>query len=333
MANKRFKAMVVEREGDRVTRKIVERSPDDLPAEELLIRVHYSSLNYKDALAAAGRPGIVRGYPMTPGIDAAGEVVHCSDGLFFPGDRVVVTGFDLGVALPGGYGQYIRVPSSWAVKLPEGLTLKESMALGTAGVTAALAVLKLNHAGLKAGCRDVVVTGASGGVGTLALSILAAEGCRVVAVSGKQERREFLRRLGAAEVLGRQDVQGPAEKGLLPERWCGAIDVVGGRMLVDVLKATSCGGAVASCGLAGSADLPMSVFPFILRGVSLLGIDSVHCPMGTRLRIWSKLAKEWKPPLLDEITEECTLYELDDKIEKILAGQLSGRVVVNMQDI
>jgi putative YhdH/YhfP family quinone oxidoreductase len=332
MTTERFKALLVEQSGSGTAANIVERTLADLPEGDLLVRVHYSSLNYKDALAVMGRPGVVRRYPLTPGIDAAGEVVRCAGGIFAPGDRVVVTGYDLGVAVSGGFGQYIRIPADWAVKLPAGLTLRESMALGTAGFTAALAVLKLRHAGLKAGCRDMLVTGASGGVGSLAVAILTKEGCRVVAASGKPERHAFLRRLGAAEVIGRQDILGPPDKGLLPERWSGAVDVVGGRSLADVLKATRSGGAVASCGLAGSADLPLNVFPFILRGVSLLGIDSVHCPVGTRLRIWSKLAEGWKPPLLEEIARECALGDLPEQAAAMLDGRTSGRLVVNMQE-
>ncbi len=333
MMNERFKALLVEQSGNVVAARIVERTTDDLPEGDLLVRVHYSSLNYKDALAVGGRPGVIRRYPLTPGIDAAGEVVRCTDGTFAPGDPVVVTGFDLGVAVPGGFGQYVRIPSGWAVKLPAGLTFRESMALGTAGFTAALAVLKLRHAGLKAGCEQMLVTGASGGVGSVAVSILAAEGCRVVAVSGKPERHPFIKRLGAAEVIGRQEILGPPDKGLLPERWSGAIDVVGGRTLADVLKSTRYGGAVASCGLAGSSDLPMNVFPFILRGVSLLGIDSVHCPMGTRLRIWGKLAAEWKPPLLNEMARECPLADLPEQSEAMLAGRMFGRLVVDLRNI
>jgi acrylyl-CoA reductase (NADPH) len=333
MMNERFKALLVERSGKGAAPKIVERTVDDLPEGDLLIRVHYSSLNFKDALAVGGRPGVIRRYPLTPGIDAAGEVVRCTDGTFAPGDPVVVTGFDLGVAVPGGFGQYVRIPSAWAVKLPVGLTLRESMALGTAGFTAALAVLKLRHAGLKAGCEEMLVTGASGGVGSVAVSILASEGCRVVAVSGKPERHSFIKRLGAAEVIGRQEILGSSDKGLLPERWSGAIDVVGGGTLADVLKSTRYGGAVASCGLAGSSDLPLNVFPFILRGVSLHGVDSVHCPMGNRLRIWGKLAAEWKPPLLDEMTRECPLVDLPEQAETMLAGRMFGRLVVNMQEV
>lgn len=332
MMTEGFKALLVEQSGNGAVARIVERTMDDLPEGDLLVRVHYSSLNYKDALAVGGKPGVLRRYPLTPGIDAAGEVVRCADGAFAPGDRVVVTGYDLGIAVPGGFGQYVRIPSAWAVKLPAGLTLRESMALGTAGFTAALAVLKLRHAGLKAGCRDILVTGASGGVGSVAVSILAAEGCRVIAVSGKSERHPFIKRLGAAEVIGRQEILGPPDKGLLPERWSGAIDVAGGRTLADVLKSTRYGGAVASCGLAGSSDLSMNVFPFILRGVSLLGIDSVHCPMGTRLRIWNKLAGEWKPPLLDEIARECVLADLQEQAEAMLAGRMFGRLVVNLQE-
>jgi putative YhdH/YhfP family quinone oxidoreductase len=333
MTNERFKALVVEKSDSGAVARIVERAMDDLPEGDLLVRVHYSSFNYKDALAVGGRPGVIRRYPQTPGIDAAGEVIRCTDGAFAPGDPVVVTGFDLGVAVPGGFGQYIRVPSAWAVKLPAGLTLRDSMVLGTAGFTAALAVLRLRHAGLKAGCEQMLVTGASGGVGSVAVSILAAEGCRVVAVSGKPERHPFIKRLGAAEVIGRQEILGPPDKGLLPERWSGAIDVVGGRTLADVLKSTRYGGAVACCGLTGSSDLPMNVFPFILRGVSLLGIDSVHCPMGTRLRIWGKLAGEWKPPLLDEMASECPLADLPEQAEVMLAGRMFGRLVVNLQNI
>ncbi len=327
----KFTALVVEKTEDkRFVREIRERSLDDLPAGDLVVRVHYSSLNYKDALSATGHPGVTRQFPHTPGIDAAGEVVSCAGGEFAPGDKVVVTGYDLGMETDGGLGQYIRIPAGWAVRLPEGLTLRESMALGTAGFTAALSALKLEWAGVRPGEGEILVTGATGGVGSVAVSLLAGAGYRVTASTGKEADAEYLRRLGAAEVIGRDSVAAGAEKALLPERWAGAVDVVGGTTLAAVLKSTRYGGVVTCCGLVGSPELPVNVYPFILRGVSLIGIDSVQCPRETREEVWQRLASGWKPPRLDEVVTECTLAGVEEKVQALLKGGVRGRTVVNL---
>ncbi|AJE02678.1 YhdH/YhfP family quinone oxidoreductase [Geobacter pickeringii] len=328
-----FKALVVEKTPEKeFVREIRERSIDDLPAGDLVVRVHYSSLNYKDALSATGHPGVTRQFPHTPGIDAAGEVVSCESGAFAPGDKVIVTGYDLGMETDGGWGQYIRIPAEWAVRLPEGLSLREGMALGTAGFTAALSVLKLERAGVAPDAGEILVTGATGGVGSIAVAILAAAGYTVVASTGKEADEEYLRDLGAARVVSRDEVTAGAEKALLAERWAGAVDVVGGQTLAAVLKSTKYGGTVTCCGLVGSPELPVNVYPFILRGVSLLGIDSVQCPRDIREAVWQRLAAGWKPDRLDEMVTECTLPGLEVMIQTILHGGITGRVVVNLRE-
>lgn len=329
----RFKALVVEKTPEKeFVREIRERSIDDLPPGDLVVRVHYSSLNYKDALSATGHPGVTRQFPHTPGIDAAGEVVSCESGAFAPGDQVIVTGYDLGMETDGGWGQYIRIPSEWAVRLPEGMTPREAMALGTAGFTAALSVLRLERAGVRPDDGDILVTGATGGVGSIAVSILAAAGYRVVAATGKEFDEEYLVSLGAAAVIGRNEVTAGAEKPLLTERWAGAVDVVGGQTLAAVLKSTRYGGSVACCGLVGSPELPVNVYPFILRGVSLLGVDSVQASSGTRQEVWQRLAAGWKPSRLGDMVTECTLSGLEVMIQAILHGGITGRVVVNLRE-
>jgi acrylyl-CoA reductase (NADPH) len=328
----RFRALVVEKTADKqIVRAIRERSISDLPPGELLVRVHYSSLNFKDALSATGHPGVTRQFPHTPGIDAAGEVVSCTCGSFSPGEKVLVTSYDLGMETDGGYGQYIRVPSDWAVRLPDGLTLRESMALGTAGFTAGLSVLKLERAGVRPCGGDILVTGATGGVGSIAVAILSQTGYRVVAATGKSADAGLLTSLGAAEVISREEVSAGAERAMLAERWSGAVDVVGGATLAAVLKSMKYGGTVTCCGLVGSPELPVNVYPFILRGVSLLGIDSVQCPRETREDVWKLLADGWKPARLNDLVTECTLDGLEEQIQKIMQGGITGRVVVNMQ--
>lgn len=326
---KLFKALVVEKTAERLfVREIRERSIADLPEGELLVRVRYSSLNYKDALSATGHPGVTRQFPHTPGIDAAGEVVSCEGGSFVPGDQVIVTGYDLGMETDGGWGEYIRIPSAWAVRLPAGLTQRESMALGTAGFTAALSVLQLEQAGVKPADGDILVTGATGGVGSLAVAILARAGYRVVAATGKSANEAFLRNLGAAEVIPREQVTSGADRPLLKERWAGVLDVVGGETLAAALKATRYGGAVTACGLVGSTELTMNVYPFILRGVRLIGIDSAYCAADTRQKAWGKLSGEWKPKQLEEMVTEVNLDRVEEKIQAILKGEIRGRVVV-----
>ncbi|MDT8442031.1 MAG: YhdH/YhfP family quinone oxidoreductase [Desulfuromonadales bacterium] len=324
-----FKAMIVEEQADgRYARRVGTRTIADLPAGDLLIRVACSSLNYKDALSATGNKGVTRNYPHTPGIDAAGEVVEDSSQQFAPGDRVLVTGWDLGMNTPGGYGEYIRVPADWALPLPAGLTLRESMILGTAGLTAGLCVQALCER-ITPDSGPILVTGATGGVGSLAVAILHRAGYQVVAVTGKADQADFLRRLGADEVIERGAVLENAERPMLKERWAGAVDVVGGPMLAAILKATRYGGSVACCGLVGSPELPINVFPFILRGVSLLGIDSVQAPKASRQTVWNRLGGDWRCPL-EDLATEVPLEKLEAPIQAILQGQLKGRVLVNV---
>lgn len=326
-----FKAMVVTETADKkFTREIAQKPLSDLPAGNLLIAVKYSSLNYKDALSATGNKGVTRNYPHTPGIDAAGTVAESGNHKFAPGDQVIVTGFDLGMNTSGGFGQYIRIPAQWAVKLPENLTLKESMAYGTAGFTAALSVWKMQQHGLSKDQGEVLVTGATGGVGSIAVSILAKAGFNVVAATGKTQEKAFLTGLGAREILSREEVSDTSGRPLLKARWAGVVDTVGGHILATAIKSTRPEGAVASCGNAASPDLSLTVYPFILRGVSLLGINSVECPMSTRLLMWQRLSAEWKVDFSGGLISECPLEELDSKIDLILAGKIRGRVVVNL---
>jgi putative YhdH/YhfP family quinone oxidoreductase len=331
MPEQTFNAMIVEEtESGSFSRGIRARRIEELPAGDLLVNVHYSSLNYKDALSATGRPGVTKTYPHTPGIDAAGEVEECAGGDYLPGDKVIVTGYDLGMNTAGGFGQLIRVPKEWALALPDGLTLRESMIIGTAGFTAGLSVYKLMQNGVYPGDGDILVSGASGGVGSIAVSILAKAGYRVVAATGKADQGDFLLSLGAAEVISRESVLAGSERPMIKERWAGVVDVVGGNMLAAAIKSTRYGGSVTCCGLVGSADLSVNVFPFILRGVSLLGIDSVQCPRRLRQTVWEKLAGEWKPATLEATASECTLQTLDDPIRRILTGESRGRTLVNV---
>jgi len=329
--NETFRAFwVEEKEPKQFVRSIVERSLADLPAGELLVRVHFSSLNYKDALSSIGNKGVTRKFPHTPGIDAVGEVVSCSDGAFSPGDSVLLTGHDLGMNTPGGFGQYVRVPSNWALPLPAGLSEREAMIFGAAGLTAGLSVLALEDAGIRPGDGDILVTGATGGVGSLATAILARAGYKAVAATGKAAEHEFLRSLGAAEIISREAVTENAERPLLSERWAGVVDCVGGSMLAAALKATRYGGAVTCCGLVGSPELAVNVFPFILRGVTLFGIDSVECSRDRRSKVWQRLAGDWKPDVLNTLASECTLDGLQEKIDQMLKGQMRGRTLVDL---
>lgn len=326
-----FKAMVVtETAGKKFSREVTCNSLTDLPAGELLIEVKYSALNYKDALSATGHKGVTRSYPHTPGIDAAGTVAESRVPSFAVGEQVIVTGFDLGANTPGGFGQYVRVPASWAVRLPQNLSLRESMIYGTAGFTAALSVLKLQEFRVTPDQGEICVTGSTGGVGSLAVGILAKAGYQVVAVTGKTGEKDFLTGLGAKEVMSREAFIDTSGTPLLKPRWAGGVDTVGGDFLATAIKSTKYGGAVACCGLVASADLSLTVYPFILRGVSLLGIDSVACPMDTRLLIWKKLSGEWKLDFSPGLVSECSLEELSSKIDLILAGKIRGRVVVNL---
>lgn len=326
-----YKAMVVhEHEDSTYSREIVDKKISSLPKGDILIHVKYSSLNYKDALSATGNKGVTRNYPHTPGIDAAGIVVHSINDNYKPGDSVLVTGYDLGMNTCGGYGQYISVPADWVVKLPEGLSLYESMVYGTAGFTAALSVYKLTTSGITPAAGDLLVTGATGGVGSIAVSILSKLGYSVTASTGKAEAKQILLDMGAKDVILREELDDKSAKTLLKGRWAGVIDTVGGNNLSTALKSTKYGGIVTSCGNVASPNLSTTVYPFILRGISLLGVDSVQCPMELRLKLWNLLSKEWKPDNLFLNVQEVSLENLESKIQSILEGKLVGRTIVNL---
>lgn len=332
MTQKTFRAMVVQQTDDnKFSRSIVDRSLAELPPGEVLIRGMYSSLNYKDSLSATGNRGVTKNYPHTPGIDAAGVVEESISNDFHPGDEVIVTGYDLGMNTPGGFGQYIRVPADWVVRLPKNLTVRESMSYGTAGFTAALSVFKLCEHKLTSDQGEILVTGATGGVGSIAVSVLSKLGFEVVAASGKKDQKQFLLDLGAKEVLDREEVRDISGKPLLKPRWAGAVDTVGGDILATIIKSTKYGGIITCCGNVASPELRTTVFPFILRGVSLLGIDSANCPMPLRLQVWKKLSFEWNLEHLDRLVTEISLDELDIYIERILQGKQKGRVIINLQ--
>ncbi|MBP3970736.1 YhdH/YhfP family quinone oxidoreductase [Bacillus sp. WL1] len=327
-----FRAIVVnETESKQFVRNVVAREVSSLPEGGVFIQVHYSSLNYKDALSATGNKGVTRTYPHTPGIDAAGVVVSSKDETIKAGDQVIVTGYDLGMNTSGGFGEYIRVPASWVVPLPEGMSLKESMMYGTAGFTAALSVYKLIRAGVTPSMGDVLVTGATGGVGSVAVSILSKLGFSVVGATGKMEEEEMLLRLGAKKVIHRAELNDESGRPMLKGIYAGVIDTVGGHMLETALKTVKYGGCVTTCGNVAGQELQTTVYPFILRGISLLGIDSVQCPVDVRRDVWTFLANEWGNKELRSYTEECTLEELDEKFTLILQGKLKGRTVVNMK--
>ncbi len=328
--SRNFKAMVVSEKNGKYIRQIEKKSIDMLPGGEVLINVQYSSLNYKDALSAIGNKGVTRKYPHTPGIDAAGIIEESVGKDFKIGDKVIVTGFDLGMNTPGGFEKYIRVPAEWIVKLPEGMTLKESMIYGTAGFTAGLSLLRLEDKGMKPDGGEILVTGATGGVGSMSVSILNKAGYNVTAATGKREKEDYLKKIGAKNVISRQDIDDNSNRALLPTRWAGVIDSVGGSILTTAIKSAKYNCSIAACGLTQSPNLTTTVYPFILRGVSLLGIDSLHCPMDLRIKIWKKLVSEWKPDNINLIYSECSLTQLSEKIDLILKGQLTGRVVVNL---
>jgi acrylyl-CoA reductase (NADPH) len=310
-----MRAFVAEQNDDGVVREVRDLDESDLGEGDVLVKVAYSSVNYKDALAASGKKGqVARISPLVPGIDLAGE-------------DVLAHGYDLGVAHHGGYAEYARVPNDWIVPLPDGLTARQAMAIGTAGYTAALSIIALEDAGLTPDSGPVLVTGASGGVGSTAVDILAARGYEVVASSAKDP--EFLKSLGASEVISREDAIGDPDRPLGKTRWAGAVDCVGGDVLGGVLRTLRYGAAVAACGNTGGVKLPATVLPFILRGVSLLGIDSVQTPIEARRETWKRLADDLRPRHIDD-ANEISLDELDTTLAAILKGELQGRTVVKL---
>jgi acrylyl-CoA reductase (NADPH) len=326
-----FKALMVNKTEDDFSVGVKNISFNDLPDADVLIKVEYSSINYKDGLASIPNGKIVRSYPFIPGIDLAGVVVSSQDPRFREGDEVIATSYEIGVSHYGGYSEYARIPGDWIVPLPENLTLKEAMVYGTAGFTAALSIQRLEDNGLTPEKGKVLVTGATGGVGSLAVSMLAKRGYDVVASTGKASEHDFLHKLGAKEILSREEVYSGTIKALDKQLWAGAVDPVGGEMLASVLSKIQYNGSVAVSGLTGGGNVPTTVFPFILRGVNLLGIDSVYCPMEVRKELWSRMATDLKPStLLDLIQKEITLEQLPETLPTILKGQARGRIVVKL---
>ena len=324
-----FKALRVFEENDGTfSRRIIERTVDSLPAGEVLVKVAFSGLNYKDALSATGHKGVTRRYPHTPGIDAAGTVVESRSPAFVPGQEVIVTSYDLGMNTDGGFGGYIRVPAAWVVPKPQSLSLKDSMVLGTAGFTAARALYKMQQVGQRPAMGPVVVTGASGGVGSIAVCLLLRARYTVVASTGKPAAHPFLKRIGAAEILNRDAVNDESGRALIRSRWAGAIDTVGGNTLATLIKACKSNGSIAACGLVGSPRFQATVYPFIINGINLLGVDSATCPMPLRLKVWDQLAGTWAAGGLEKMAVACRLKDLDPHISRILEGKVMGRVVV-----
>jgi NADPH2:quinone reductase len=326
-----FQAFRIVNEANVVRGALVTATLDELSPGDVVIRAVFSSVNYKDALAGTGTGKILRRFPLIGGIDVAGIVETSSDARFKPGDEVLVTGYDLGVNHDGGYAGYVRVPADWVVPMPVGLTLFEAMALGTAGFTAGLAVTRLEQMGLRPGGGPVIVTGATGGVGSVAIACLANLGYEVTALTGKTGETDYLTRLGATTVLDRLTLDmgtRPLEKAT----WSGAVDAVGGDVLAWLTRTTNYWGAIASTGLTGGTDLKLTVMPFILRGVSLVGVDSVMCPANIRRDVWRRLATDMKPPLAD-IAQTIGLAELPDAFQTLLAGRARGRYVVKLGEL
>ncbi|MBJ2175741.1 YhdH/YhfP family quinone oxidoreductase [Aureibaculum sp. A20] len=326
----KYKAYRVEEKDGNYISSIKEIPFTPLEQGELLIKVHYSSLNYKDALSSIGNKGVTRNYPHTPGIDAAGTIVSSKSNKFSVSDQVIVTSYDLGMNTDGGFAQYVKVPEDWAVKLPENLTMKEAMTIGTAGLTAGMSVLRLSEM-VKPEDGPIIVSGATGGVGSLSVVILKKLGYKTVAITGKAPEMEFLKKLGVDEIILRKDFEAMDNKPLLKPIFAGGIDTVGGVILENIIKSTRPMGVVTCCGNVASPKLDLTVFPFILRGVTLIGIDSQNYPMTYREKVWNKLSNEWKNDRLTEASAEISLKELNEKIALMLKGKLKGRTVVTLE--
>ena len=325
-----FKALVLEAGDPAPTAGIRHLSVSDLPEGEVLVRVRHSGLNYKDGMILAGQGRLVRQYPHVPGVDFAGEVLESTDERYRPGDAVLLTGWQVGETHWGGYAQRARVRGDWLVPLPEGLDTRRAMAMGTAGFTAMLAIQALEARGLTPAHGEVLVTGASGGVGSIAIALLARLGYTAAAVTGHPENADYLRDLGAARILPREELASAPGKPLLGERWAGCIDTVGGDMLAHVLAEMAYGATVAACGLAGGSRLDTTVIPFLLRGVGLQGIDSVMCPPAPRVAAWERLARLLPAAQLDHLTTDIRLEDLPQYARRILEGGVRGRVVVDV---
>ena len=326
-----FRALVLDEKDGKVVPSFKAVSDADLPPGDVTVAITHSTLNYKDGLILAGLGRIVRKYPHVPGIDFAGVVETSASAAFKPGDKVILTGWRVGEWFWGGYAEKARVKAEWLVPLPQGLSAQQAMAIGTAGFTAMLAVMALEHHGLKPANGEVLVTGAGGGVGSVAVAILAKLGYTVVASSGRAETHEHLKSLGAQTIIGREETVAPPGKPLVAERWAGCIDTVGGAILAGVLPAVKYNGAVAACGNAGGNEVPANVIPFLLRGIALLGIDSAMKPISDRREAWARLMRDLPLAKLDAMTTRIGLTDLPDWGAKILKGQVRGRVVVDMQ--
>ena len=325
-----FRAYRIFYENGNTVSRFVDVALDDLDPGDVVIRAVYSSINYKDALAATGAGKIIRRFPCNGGVDVAGVVESSLDARFKPGDEVIVTGYDMGVAHDGGFAEYVRVPAAWVVSKPEGLTLLQAMALGTAGFTAALSIHRLEQNDLKPDNGPVLVTGATGGVGSLAIMMLAQLGYRVVAVTGKPFEHDHLKSLGASEVLIRSGIDLASTRPLEKAQWAGALDAVGGSMLSWLVRSMMQGGVVASFGNTGGAELHTTVYPFILRGVRLIGIDSANTTMPLREKIWQRLARELLPAQLEKITRVIPFEQMPGLFQEMLQGQSQGRKVVKI---
>lgn len=326
-----FKALQVREHTDgKFSSEIVERKVNELPEGDLLIRVAWSGLNYKDALSASGHKGITRRFPHTPGIDAAGTIAASMNPGFKAGDEVIVTGYDLGMNTSGGFAGYIRVPSAWVVKLPAGLGLKESMIIGTSGFTAASAIFEFFNHGITPASGKVLVSGATGAVGSMAVAMLAHNGFHVIASSGKPERTDMLRQLGAAEIISREALDDKSGKGLLSGKWIAALDTVSGNTLSTILRSTSDRGIVCNCGMIASSVLEVPVFPFIIRAVRLIGIGSAETPMRERLKIWELIAGRLLPANLENMYRVVKLENVQQELDRMLKGQQTGKILVQL---
>ncbi|MBC1477498.1 acryloyl-CoA reductase [Listeria welshimeri] len=328
---KSFQALFIEKEADNTSLHFRDTTLDNLPENEVTIEVHYSGINYKDGLAVLPEGKIVNQYPFIPGIDASGVVIESKSNRFQVGDEVIVTSYDFGVSYFGGYSEFIRVPAEWVVPLPQGLSLKEAMILGTAGFTAALSVDALESSGVRPETGKIAVSGATGGVGSLSTAILAKRGFSVVASSGKKDAKDFLQKFGVSEVVSREAFQPEKIRALDKQLYAGAIDCVGGKPLSYLLTAVQYGGAVTTCGMSAGGKLDTTVFPFILRGVQLLGIDSVLCPMQKRTQIWQRLATDFKLANLDELATEINFQTLPEALHQVMNGGVTGRYLVKIK--
>lgn len=325
-----FRAFVVAKTGEEFSAGFKELTREELPAGEVLIRVAYSSVNYKDGLASIAEGKVVRNYPLVPGIDMAGIVAESSDARFKEGDPVIATSYELGMSHSGGYSEYARVPAGWVVPLPSGLSLKDAMIIGTAGLTVGLSLHQMEKLGLKPENGPVLVTGATGGVGSVGISVLKKRGYTIAASTGKASEHAYLQKLGATEILGRDETAAESRRPMEKERWAGSLDSVGGSTLSYLIRTTKYGGSIAAYGNTGGANVATTIYPFILRGINLLGIESANCPMELRQQIWQHLASDYRPDL-ETIAHEVAFEELPQALATILKGGTRGRIVVRVE--